>query len=277
MQIACSTSLFNSLGHQSHEVEQACRCIQHAGLSRLVLDFSNTPLGSLDDKLQLSNVLRQNFETWHSAAQACGIRIVQLVSQELDCADPYVMEQGRRWITFAASVDVSSLMVPMRVPLLDRIEPELSGVLSTWAALAGEAGTTISIGTPHSVAPDTQAMSRLMNVSHHAAIRLDFDVGRYQQWHPHRSYEIALLRVVGSVGSLRLRDATGTPGEFTSPALGDGGSVDMARIVEIISPLNFQGPVVIEIEAPDCDKSLPATEAMLRDSVRHLADCGWLV
>lgn len=277
MQIACSTSLFANLGNQAGVIEQACRCIQHAGLSHLVLDCSAAPIANPGGDSQQPDVVLKAINIWRSAAEACELRIVQLVSDELDSTDPLVANCGEQWITFAESMDVTSLVVPLHVPAMDQIGPAIGELLTLWAVRAGEAGVTISLGTPRSVAPDTQVMSRLMNTSRHSALRLDFDVGRYQQWHPHRSNEIALQRVVGSVGSLRLRDATGTPGEFTSPALGDGGAVDMARTCEIMKALNFRGPVVIEIDPSTSGESLPTIEAMLRDSVQHLSDCGWSV
>ena len=270
MQVACSTSVLARFDSEAQSPEQALESVRNAGFARIALDASSPPIATMSNGEVFERVTR-----WCSAATRLDVECSQIVSSEIDLSHGQATQRGVRWIEFAATLKVSSVVFPLVGALVDRVEPSTLQRLTAWGDCATASGVTLSLGTARSVPPDTRAMAQLMNAVRASALRLDFDTGLYQQWHPHRSGEIALQRIAGSLGSLRLREATGTPGEFESPPLGTGGAVDFARTCEIVKALKFRGPIVIEIDPPTGRRTSPSIETALGDSLQHLRDCGW--
>lgn len=276
MQISCSTSVFASFDDDVALIEDSLRCARSAGISTIALDASCLPIERTSSgQASADEDLFQLATAWHRAAAELSIEVSQVVSSVIDLTGVESAEAGLRWIEFANSLGVKSVMLSLVGAQVDRVDPTAAKCLHAWGDCANAAGSIVSLGTASSVLPDTRAMAQLMNATRASSLRLDFDTGRYQQWNPHRSGEIALQRIAGWLGSLRLREATGTPGEFDSPPLGTGGAVDFARTCEIVKALKFRGPVIIEIDPPTRRKALRSIESDLSDSLQHLRDCGW--
>lgn len=111
----------------------------------------------------------------------------------------------------------------------------------------------------------------------HPAVRLGFDTGGYLLHNPGAAGDIALERITPWLAALRLRDHTGSPEDRTCPPLGTGGVVDLARVLEIVRALRFDGPVVFDFDPPSRRKeSAERFRAGVERCLSQLRIGGWL-
>lgn len=80
----------------------------------------------------------------------------------------------------------------------------------------------------------------------HPAVRLHFDTGGYACRIPWLSREMALQRVCGWLGGVRLTDHAGEAGDERYAALGEGATIDFARTLEILKGIRFRHPCTID-------------------------------
>src|SRR5690606_29036651 len=126
-------------------------------------------------------------------------------------------------------------------PRRDRLLEQHRQLADAAAAL----GLTITFDTLPGMCADARGMLQALDALQHPAVRLNFDTGAYVQYNPWSSGEVALQRVAGYVGSVRLTNFTAgvEPAEY--PPLGQGGDVDFARTLQILASLAFAGPCTI--------------------------------
>jgi sugar phosphate isomerase/epimerase len=78
------------------------------------------------------------------------------------------------------------------------------------------------------------------------SVKVNYDTGNVWHYGGVRA-EDDLPLVVEHVAHVHLKDVRGAPGEWDFPALGEG-SVDFARILEILRGANYEGPLSVEVE-----------------------------
>jgi L-ribulose-5-phosphate 3-epimerase len=142
---------------------------------------------------------------------------------------------------------------------------------------AGELGLVVAFETLPGLCDDSRAMHQTMQDLDHPALRLHFDTGGCAARNPWSSWEVALQRVCGWLGGLRLTDTSGTPGEFDMPPLGQGATIDFTRTLQIVQAVGFRGPATIDFRVP-ARRGTPPLEkcvAGLARSVAQLRRGGW--
>ena len=79
------------------------------------------------------------------------------------------------------------------------------------------------------------------------------------------------------VRNVHLKDNRGGFEDWYFPAVGDGGSVDFARVRQILDGVGFAGPYTIEIEGigGEPEPGLEARQERIARSVAHLRACGY--
>jgi hypothetical protein len=114
----------------------------------------------------------------------------------------------------------------------------------------------------------------------HPAVRLCFDTGRYLQLNPEASGEIALQRVLGAVGTVRLSDYD-LANDQAARWLGAGLGVDFGRTLQILESVEFAGPCVISFPSVIAQRTglRPLTSEEIRSalsqSLATLRGSGW--
>jgi inosose dehydratase len=120
-------------------------------------------------------------------------------------------------------------------------------------------------------------MLELMNEVDHPCVRLNFDTGNIAYYNPDSDACAELDKVKDWVTSVHLKDNRGRFEDWYFPAVGDGGSVDFARVRRILDEVGFTGPYTIEIEgiAGEPEPGLETRHERVRRSVSHLRACGF--
>jgi inosose dehydratase len=158
--------------------------------------------------------------------------------------------------------------------------------LAHWADEAAAAGLTLAVENRPGLCVDSRGMQKLIEQVAHPAVRLHYDTGGYACRNPWSSWEVALQRVCGWLGGVRLTDHAGTAGDERFPPLGEGGAIDFARTLEILRPMRFARPCTIDFRikgrrrdrpgAPNAGGvSLEKCRAGLERSVTQLRRSGW--
>lgn len=142
---------------------------------------------------------------------------------------------------------------------------------------AAERGLVLAFDTRPGLCSNAREMLRILRELPHPAAGLYFDTGAYVALNPGSSGEVALQRICAHLAGVRLRDATGTPGEEHYPPLGQGAAVDFTRTRDILQALRFGGPCCISFTLARRRKT-PTVEqcrAGLERSLVQLRRGGW--
>jgi len=255
MKIACDVRCFAPLGW-----ETALREIHSAGLRQVEL-----PLAVLADE---SGVI---------------------ADEAVDCCRQLLGELG---LTVAA-VPLSDFDLPRRLSIARQLraplvvvdagradsEAERAAAIDRLRQLADEAAErelVLALDTRPGLCGDAREMLRMLRELSRPA-GLYFDTGAYVALNPGSSGEVALQRVCTKLLGVRLRDATGTPGDENHPPLGQGAAVDFARTRDIVQALRFGGPCSISF-TPHRSRKPPTIEqcrAGLQRCLLQLRRGGW--
>jgi L-ribulose-5-phosphate 3-epimerase len=118
--------------------------------------------------------------------------------------------------------------------------------LARWGDEAAASGLMLAVENRPGPCVDGRGMQQWMERLAHPAVRLHFDTGGYACRNPWSSWEVALQRVCGWLGGVRLTDHAGEAGDERYPALGEGGTIDFARTLEILKGIRFRHPCTID-------------------------------
>lgn len=138
-------------------------------------------------------------------------------------------------------------------------------------------GVTLALETHKGPTQNATAMLALMNEVDHPHVRLNFDTGNIAYYNQGVDPCDELERVKHLVRNVHAKDNRGAFEDWYFPALGDGGSVDFARIREILDGVGFTGAYTIEIEGigGEPEPGLEARHVRVARSVEHLRRCGY--
>ena len=107
---------------------------------------------------------------------------------------------------------------------------------------------TLALETHKGPTQNAEAMLALMSDVDHPHVRLNFDTGNIAYYNEGIDPCDELEKVKHLVRNVHLKDNRGGFEDWYFPAVGDGGSVDFARVREILDGVGFAGPYTIEIE-----------------------------
>jgi L-ribulose-5-phosphate 3-epimerase len=142
---------------------------------------------------------------------------------------------------------------------------------------AGGCGVTLALETHKGPTQNARAMLELMDEVAHPHVRLNFDTGNIAFYNEAADPCAELEQVKHMVANAHLKDSRGGFEDWYFPAVGDGGSVDFARVRGILDGVGFRGPYTIEIEGIAGEPE-PGPEGRLdriSRSVAHLRACGY--
>jgi inosose dehydratase len=139
-------------------------------------------------------------------------------------------------------------------------------------------GITLALETHKGPTQNAQAMLKLMEEVEHSHIRLNFDTGNIAYYNHGFDPCDELEKVKHFVKNVHLKDNRGGYEDWYFPPLGDGGSVDFARVRRILDGAGFAGPYTIEIEGigGESEPGLEGRQGRIKRSVAHLRACGYL-
>lgn len=149
-------------------------------------------------------------------------------------------------------------------------------VLGKLGQVAADEGLVIAfeMGAPGAT---SRVLLEAIRAIGHPAVRPGFDTGGYLLHNPGSAVDIALERVSPWLAALRLRDHTGSPEDRFCPPLGMGGVVDLARVLELVRALRFDGPVVFDFDPrPRRMESAAQFRAGVEQCLSQLRTGGWL-
>jgi L-ribulose-5-phosphate 3-epimerase len=144
--------------------------------------------------------------------------------------------------------------------------------------VAGECGLDLALETHKGPTQNAQAMLNLMSDVDHAHVGINFDTGNIAYYNKGTDPCDELDKVKQFVRNVHVKDNRGGFEDWFFPALGDGGSVDFARVRTILDGVGFHGPYTIEIEGigGEPEPGLEGRHERVRRSVDHLRTCGYI-
>jgi L-ribulose-5-phosphate 3-epimerase len=143
--------------------------------------------------------------------------------------------------------------------------------------VAGECGLNVALETHKGPTQNAQAMLTLMSDVNHPHVGLNFDTGNIAYYNDGADPCDELDKVKELVRNVHVKDNRGGLEDWYFPALGDGGSVDFARVRTILDGVGFLGPYTIEIEGigGEPEPGLERRHERVRLSAAHLRTCGY--
>jgi sugar phosphate isomerase/epimerase len=105
------------------------------------------------------------------------------------------------------------------------------------------------------------------------SVKVNYDTANVEYYSGERAVE-DLPKIVPHLAHVHLKDTTGGQGNWNFPAIGDG-SVDFARVLEILREGGYGGPYSVEIEFQgEPWPPLEEVTAAMRRSYEHLRRLG---
>jgi inosose dehydratase len=143
--------------------------------------------------------------------------------------------------------------------------------------LAAELGMTLALETHKGPTQNASAMLALIDEIGHPNVRLNFDTGNIAYYNRGADPTHELGQAKHLVSNVHLKDNRGGYEDWYFPAVGDGGSVDFARVRQILDGVGFTGPYTIEIEGVggEPEPGLEVRQERVRRSAAHLRSCGY--
>ena len=142
---------------------------------------------------------------------------------------------------------------------------------------AREEGLIVALETHKGPTQNAAAMLALMDALDHPNVLLNFDTGNIGYYNQGVDPVDELEKVKHLVRNVHLKDSRGGFEDWYFPAIGDGGSVNFARVREVLDGVGFAGPYTIEIEGilGEPEPGLDGRVERVARSARHLATRGY--
>jgi L-ribulose-5-phosphate 3-epimerase len=275
--LSCSTNCYGAAG-----VWVAAERIRDAGLHHLELALRGHNFGGL--VIPESVVITEKADDAtarafcdHLERHAVKVSGCNVGGADIRTREGFELTQRRiqfagRW--FGAKICVSGAGQPADQGERRRVVDHLRRL----GDAAGEHGMTLALETHNGPTQNAQMMLALMDEIAHPHVRLNFDTGNIVYYNDQADPCAELEQVKHLVKNVHLKDNRGGFEDWYFPALGDGGSVDFARVRQILDGVAFAGPYTIEIEgiAGEPDSGPSERQNRIARSVAHLRVCGYL-
>ncbi|MBI1903424.1 MAG: hypothetical protein HYS13_20165 [Planctomycetia bacterium] len=184
--------------------------------------------------------------------QSQGFEIASVVV-DVDDASGASLDLLKRDVQQAFDIRPQWIVVAFRdetMPPLAEL-PHARDALRRIGDLAVEKGFTLCLETQPPWCGHYREMAATIACLDHPAWKLNFDTGRYQLYNFESVGEVALLKILGLVGSLRITDLDisdhNAGADWVPPAvprfapLGQGGCLDLGRLRQILDAVAFAG------------------------------------
>jgi L-ribulose-5-phosphate 3-epimerase len=275
--ISCFTNSYGASG-----VWTAVERIRETGISQLELALRGHNFGGLVIPESAVITERADDEAVHSFLDHLhkhGVAISGCNVGGADIRTPVGLELTERRIRFAAKwFGVKVCVTGAGQPEDDLQRRTIVAHLRRLGDVAADVELTLALETHKGPTQNATAMLALMAEVEHPSVRLNFDTGNIAYYNQDADPCAELEKVKHLVHNVHLKDNRGGFEDWYFPAVGDGGSVDFARVREILDSVGFLGPYTIEIEGigGELEPGLEVRQERIARSVKHLAACGFL-
>lgn len=190
--------------------------------------------------------------------------------------DESVVAITERKLAIAAELGVSLVVAGAGEADSPEQESTLFDHLHRIGDLAGQRGMIYCFETHPGLCRNAHGMLRTMERLNHPQLRLNFDTGNVLFYNDGADVCDELEQVLPFVKHVHLKDHHGIAGDWHFPALGAGGAVDFARIVQLLERVGFSGPLSLEIEGiqGEPELTLEQTHQRVIDSITCLKNSG---
>lgn len=268
MLVGCSLSLFG----EASPVD-AARSVREAGLVHVEMAIDHI----LDSGAKLSLPKGDPLaRAWLEAIDAAGLRVAVVRFSAAAANSPPTLERATVGFEWARQLGADVVVLPGGAAF---DADERSRLIQQHRRLGGEAldrGLIVALDTCPGICGDSRMMNAALADIDHPAVRLCFDTGGYLALNVAASVEVALQRVIGRIGCLRLTDHNDYDAEAWFPPLGCGCGVDFARTLQLLDAIDFSGPCMIDCRPKSRrPPTLKDRRNWLAESLEHLGQCGW--
>jgi len=275
--VSCFTNSYGDAG-----VWAAVEKIRDAGIDHLELALRGHNFGGL--VIPESVVITEKADD-HTAQSFCdhlhrhGVKVSGCNVGGADIRTQEGLELTERRIRFAAKwFNVKICVTGAGQPANAAERQTIVTNLRRLGDSAAVCGLDLALETHKGPTQNARAMLNLMSDVNHPHVRLNFDTGNIAYYNEGVNPCDELDQVKELVRNIHVKDNRGGFEDWYFPALGDGGSVDFARIRRIMDGVSFCGPYTIELEGigDEPEPGLEGRHERVCRSVAHLRSCGYI-
>jgi inosose dehydratase len=272
--VSCLTNSYGGFGARA-----AIERLRDAGLEYVELPIRTAGVPSVfgDEPLVTTASTPSDLKQVDDLLHRHGVRVASCNVTSGNPLDPEVVATVKRKLELAAYFGVSLVVGGAgEAEDADQLET-LYDHLREIGDYAGRLGITYCFETHPGLCQDHHGMLRTMGALAHPHLKLNFDTANIFYYNENVNGEIALAKVCQHVRHMHLKDSHGEFGRWYFPALGYGGAVDFARVLQLMRGCGFAGPYSLEIEgiASEGQLSLADHHRRVVQSVQHLKSCGY--
>jgi len=141
------------------------------------------------------------------------------------------------------------------------------------ADAAEAAGVVVALEIHGDIMASSDVTIQLIEKIDRDSVRVNYDTANVEFYSGDRAVD-DLPKITPYLAHVHLKDTTGGKGNWDFPAIG-AGTVDFARVLEILDQADYSGPYSVEVEfRGEPWPSLDAVNAAMRRSYEHLTALG---
>jgi sugar phosphate isomerase/epimerase len=203
-----------------------------------------------------------------------GLAAVSL-SGHSDLTTPDGLEHGLRAVRWAADYGIPIVNTAVGGhQSADENESAFLGNVGRLADAADAAGVVVGLEIHGDIMASSKETLPLLEKIGRPSIRVNYDTANVEYYSGERAVD-DLPKIVPDLVHVHLKDTTGGKGNWNFPALGSG-TVDFARVREILRDGGYSGPLSVELEFQG--EPWPARDEVdeaMRRSYEHLRSLGY--
>ena len=202
-----------------------------------------------------------------------GLTAVSL-SGHSDLTTPDGLEHGLRAVRWAADYGLPIMNTAVGGhQSADENESAFLGNIGELADAAERAGVVVALEIHGDIMASSDVTIPLMEKIGRDSVKVNYDTANVEYYSGDRAVD-DLPKITKHLAHVHLKDTTGGKGNWDFPAVG-AGTVDFARVLEILEDAGYSGPYSVEIEfRGEPWPSLEDVNAAMRRSYEHLSALG---
>jgi L-ribulose-5-phosphate 3-epimerase len=202
-----------------------------------------------------------------------GLTAVSL-SGHSDLTTPDGLEHGIKAVRWAADYGLPIMNTAVGGhQSADENEAAFLGNVGRLADAADDAGVVVALEIHGDIMASSKETLPLLEKIGRDSVKVNYDTANVEYYSGDTAVE-DLPKIAPHLAHVHLKDTTGGKGNWNFPAVGDG-TVDFARVLEILREAGYSGPYSVEIEFQgEPWPALDEVNAAMRRSYEHLRGLG---
>jgi L-ribulose-5-phosphate 3-epimerase len=202
-----------------------------------------------------------------------GLTAVSL-SGHSDLTTPDGLEHGIKAVRWAADYGLPIMNSAVGGhQSADENEAAFLGNVGRLADAADDAGVVVALEIHGDIMASSKETLPLLEKIGRDSVKVNYDTANVEYYSGDTAVE-DLPKIAPHLAHVHLKDTTGGKGNWNFPAVGDG-TVDFARVLEILREAGYSGPYSVEIEFQgEPWPALDEVNAAMRRSYEHLRGLG---